>query len=184
MMQALWHDDDDDDAIDDMSIFLMTLVTGCELDDDEIDVLKHPWRYTDVDQDYVFAKFNWGDVENEEARELIRALNEPWAGLGAVRLKNIIDHLEGAPTDVFWPVFLHTRQGCRGAWRFRNKLLRMLRHHAEQEPAINYMRAAASEFFDRLPPVATVFRGSSPDCVHGLSWTTTRDISGIVSPQK
>jgi hypothetical protein len=178
MTQALWPDDDDDDvAIDEMSILLAAWEIGCDLDDDELDILKRPWRHSEEDHANVMAKVRWGDVKNEEARELIQTLNEPWTGWGEARVKHIINTLEETPTELFWPVFIHTRQGCRGAWRYRKKLLQMLRHHAEQEPAINYMRAAASEFFDRLPPVVTVFRGSSPDCVRGLSWTTTREIA-------
>jgi hypothetical protein len=48
----------------------------------------------------------------------------------------------------------------------------MLRHHAEQETAaIDYMQPAALQFFDKLPPVVTAFRGCDRDRVLGLSWS-------------
>lgn len=132
--------------------------------------LEHPWRYTDEE----IANTRWRHIENDEARELVKSLHEAATGS---RVKHLIDALEEAPTDLFWPVFLNTWPNCGGTWPYQPKLLDMLRHHADQERAINYMHPAAIEFFDALPPVVTAFRGCDRDRVLGLPWSISQGIA-------
>ena len=84
---------------------------------------------------------------------------------------------EDAPTTLFWPVFLNSWPDCGQTWPFRKEFLRLLRHHASQEPAINYMHPADKKFFSLLPQRVIAFRGCSAGCSRGISWTTSQSIA-------
>jgi hypothetical protein len=126
---------------------------------------EHPEWYTDED----IAHWRWRHIDDWEAREEVISLHEP--GIGRRRAKLLVEGLEQMPTASFWSVFLNAWPGTCGSWPYQPRLLEMLRHHAEQEPAIDYMQPAAIEFFDELPPVVTAFRGCDCNRVLGLSWS-------------
>src|SRR5262245_17591563 len=89
--------------------------------------------------------FNSEDFLNKEhVRCLINCIHER-----SVVIKNLIDVVATEETKVFWPVFLDVWP-CGPTWTHRNKILEMLRHHAAQEPARNYMDTLAGSFFDDL----------------------------------
>ena len=126
---------------------------------------EHPEWYT-YDE---IAEWRWRHIDDWEGRDLVKSLNEP--GTGRRRAKLLVQHLDEQPTARFWSVFLNAWPGTCGSWPYQPKLLKMLRHHADQEPAIHYMQPAAIHFFDELPPVVTAFRGCDRDRVLGLSWS-------------
>jgi hypothetical protein len=138
---------------------------------------EHPWRYTDAEITDLAARVQWGHIENDEALEVLKSLHDPCDGRTELRVKNLVDVLEEAPTNLFWPVFLNTWPNCRQTWPFQKKLLGMLRHHRDHEPAINYMHPAANEFFSLLPPTVIVFRGCTAGCSRGIAWTTNQNIA-------
>ena len=142
----------------------------------EID-LERPWVYTDAAQIDLAARERWAHIENDEAFEVLKSLHDPHDGRTELRVKNLVGVLEEVPTNLFWPVFLNTWPNCDQTWPFQKKLLRMLRHHAGQEPAINYMHPGANEFFSLLPPMVIVFRGFPAGCSLGVSWTTTQNVA-------
>jgi hypothetical protein len=148
-----------------------TFEASCEID------LKHPWRHTDAEITDLAARVRWPHIENEEALELLKALHDPSYRRTELHIKNLVDVLEELPTSLFWPVFLHTWPNCGQTWPFQKTLLRMFRHHADQDSAINYMHPAANEFFSLLPPMVIVFRSCAAGCSRGVSWTTTQNIA-------
>ncbi len=141
----------------------------------EID-LEYPWRYTDAEITDLAARVQWGHVENEEAIQLLKSLCVLSHVRPKLRAKYLVSALENSPTELFWPVFLNAWPGCL-SWRFRKRFIRMLRHHAEQEPAVNYMHPAAAEFFNSLPQTMIAFRGCAAECSRGLSWSTDQNVA-------
>jgi hypothetical protein len=154
---------------------------ACDASDDDFDI-EHPWRYGDEPWRYFgedIADWRWHHIEDFEVRELLKSLHEPDTAELGRRVKRLIDSLEEAPSALFWPVFLNTWFSCAGSWPYQPKLLDMLRQHAQQEPATNYMHPAVTEFFEGLPPVVTAFRGCGRGRVLGLSWSPSQRIANL-----
>jgi hypothetical protein len=141
--------------------------------DEANDPLEEPWRYMEAE----VAEARWRHIHHEEARGVVISLHEGGATGTASRIKHLIEVLENASSDLFWPVFLNTWPNCGGTWPYQPKLLEMLRHHAAQESAINYMHPGATAFFHALPPMVTAFRGCGRGHVLGLSWSMDQKIA-------
>ena len=139
---------------------------------------EYPWWYTDEEiADEEIADRRWRHIVNWEARELVKSLHVP--GTGRRRAKRLVECLEEMPTALFWPVFLNAWPGTCGSWPYQPELLEMLRAHAEQDPAIDYMQPPAKQFFDELPPVVTAFRGCDRDRVLGISWSPSLRLANL-----
>jgi hypothetical protein len=132
---------------------------------------EHPYWYTDYER----AHWRWRHIRNWEARELVISLYEP--ADCRERAKQLTECLEELTTELFWLVFLNIWPSICGSWPYQPKLLEMLRYHADQEPAIHYMRPLAIQFFDELPPVVDVFRGCDRGRVLGLSWSPSQRLA-------
>lgn len=87
----------------------------------------------------------------------------------ATRVAAMIRALSTVSRPVFWKVFLSVWNVCDDTWSHRAEILKLLRLHAPCRP---FMGEEDAAFFDSLPAVVTIFRGTTRVRVRGLSWTT------------
>jgi len=83
----------------------------------------------------------------------------------------VLDLIEDAPTDLFWPVFLAQWTICDNTWNEGERLLRALRKHTRGAKPVTYFSNKQRRAFNRLPATITVHRGCSRSRVAGVSWT-------------
>lgn len=93
------------------------------------------------------------------------------------QLYSLLDIIERAPADLFWPAMLSLWSGCDDTWSDRITLLRFLRANIRLLKPHPFMDRAHQEAFAALPEQVQVFRGCSLRRIRGVSWTTERDIA-------
>jgi hypothetical protein len=93
------------------------------------------------------------------------------------RLPIILDLIEGAPPEIFWPDFMEAWTLCDNTWQDRKRILRALEAQTKREPALRFFSQTNREFFDALPALVPVFRGCSRPRVRALSWTTDQSVA-------
>ncbi len=93
------------------------------------------------------------------------------------RLSALLDICSGAPSSIFWPVFMDQWPLCDDTWHLRKRLLLALSRNARVEPPTEYFSPEQRDFFSRLPPVLTVYRGCPRERSKGLSWTLMQEVA-------
>ena len=93
------------------------------------------------------------------------------------RLGAILDCLRRKGSLIFWPVFLDTWSSCDDTRREECRLLGYLRRHHKFVHFREVLDELAQDFFDKIPDLATIYRGCSRDRKHGLSWTTDAKVA-------
>jgi hypothetical protein len=93
------------------------------------------------------------------------------------RLPATLSLIFDVPPCLFWPTFLTVWSTCDATWPYRNEVLDVLKRQHAKERVTAYLPSEAREFFNKLPPKVTVYRGCSRDRVFGLAWTTDRSIA-------
>ncbi|RVA54278.1 hypothetical protein EN933_10800 [Mesorhizobium sp. M7A.F.Ca.US.001.01.1.1] len=108
--------------------------------------------------------------------ELERILGGLW-GRGidsANRLQIMLDEVWHLPGELFWPVFHKVWPTTDATWRQQDELVELLQFH---QPMEEFLKGQDRVFYEQLPDVIQIYRGSSRDRVHGLSWTIDRRIA-------
>jgi hypothetical protein len=93
------------------------------------------------------------------------------------RLAALVGLLQNAPAAVFWRVLLERWMHCDNTWACMPDLLRLIRRHVVTDHPSAYLADNALGFLQALPPVVTVYRGCSRQRVHGIAWTTDREVA-------
>ena len=88
------------------------------------------------------------------------------------RLPDLLGVMENMPGPMFWKAMIHTWSVCEDTWQYQDRLLVLLRQHAETAPA----RIRNALLYDELDDLI-VFRGCSRQRVRGISWTTDRRVA-------
>src|SRR5215212_87486 len=80
------------------------------------------------------------------------------------RLPDLLGVMENMPGPMFWKAMIHTWSVCEDTWQYQDRLLVLLRQHAETAPA----RIRNALLYDELDDLI-VFRGCSRQRVRGIS---------------
>jgi len=84
----------------------------------------------------------------------------------------------GEPSEIFWPVFLIDWPACDRSWKWSWVILNLMRGHRDNgNPAIPYMESDDRDYYDDLPELVEVWRGTDRKRVRNISWTTDRKVA-------
>jgi hypothetical protein len=84
----------------------------------------------------------------------------------------------GEPSEIFWPVFLTDWPACDRSWKWSWVMLNLMRGHRNVgNPAIPYMESDDCDYYDGMPELVEVWRGTDRTRVRNISWTTDRKVA-------
>lgn len=91
------------------------------------------------------------------------------------RVKELISLVDEVGSDCFWKVFIAVWSMCDSTWSHTPTLCALLEKNG-QAP-LDLYDEDHRRFFDNLPTTLTVYRGCDRSRVHGLSWSTDREVA-------
>jgi hypothetical protein len=91
------------------------------------------------------------------------------------RLSTVLDLIEFAPPEIFWPAFMDEWDCCDDTWEDRASVQQAMKR--QKKPALPFFSQSQRQFFETLPPLVQVFRGCSAPRVRGISWTVDRAVA-------
>jgi hypothetical protein len=96
------------------------------------------------------------------------------------RAEVMMQAILGEPAEIFWPVFLSTWSACDMSWRWSAVILGTMRYHRDAgNSAEKYIHddLDGGDFYEDLPDLIEVWRGTDRPRVRSIAWTTDRKIA-------
>jgi hypothetical protein len=91
------------------------------------------------------------------------------------RAEALLDRIQHAPPEIFWPTFIDDWAFTEVAWNYRSAFLPLMRVY---KPSLRkYLPPEIREATDALPDLVTVYRGCAREHVRGIAWTTSPKVA-------